>query len=224
MEEVPPHIRIVTNGPYEVHGDVPLARTEQAETEHGEPVDWAPLEPIEVDDSGSYLLCRCGRSGNKPFCDDSHEEGFNGTETADRAPRVARAVTYVGHGVVMSDDRSLCSQAGYCGDRFTKVWQMIGRTGDPQVRERLQHMVSLCPSGSLAWAQGKGEEDVEPTFEPSVAICRDGPILVRGGVQVVTAEGESYEVRNRVTLCRCGHSENKPFCDGSHKDIGFTDS
>jgi len=44
---------------------------------------------------------------------------------------------------------------------------------------------------------------------------------VRGGVRVVAADGEDYEVRNRQTLCRCGQSQNKPFCDGSHKEFGF---
>jgi CDGSH-type Zn-finger protein len=223
MAEDRPHIRILTDGPYVVRGGVPLARTEQVETEYGEPVDWAPLEPIEAEQPRNYQLCRCGMSKTKPFCDDSHEEGFDGTEVADREPRATRADIYVGEGVVMTDDRSLCTMAGYCGDRYTKVWQMIRRTGDPQVRERLQQMVSLCPSGSLAWAPAQGEDEIEPKHEPSVVICRDGPILVRGGVQVKAADGWDYEVRNRVTLCRCGRSENKPFCDGSHNEVGFTD-
>jgi CDGSH-type Zn-finger protein len=42
-------------------------------------------------------------------------------------------------------------------------------------------------------------------------------------VQVIGADGFAYEVRNRVTLCRCGASRNKPFCDGSHASIGFSD-
>jgi CDGSH-type Zn-finger protein len=50
-----------------------------------------------------------------------------------------------------------------------------------------------------------------------------GPLCVRGGIPVVGADGEPYEVRNRVTLCRCGASRNKPFCDGSHAAVGFTD-
>jgi CDGSH-type Zn-finger protein len=54
-----------------------------------------------------------------------------------------------------------------------------------------------------------------------VAICRDGPLLVRGGIPVESEDGRPYEVRNRVTLCRCGHSRNKPFCDGTHDQIGF---
>jgi CDGSH-type Zn-finger protein len=66
-------------------------------------------------------------------------------------------------------------------------------------------------------------------FEPSIGVVEDpqigvsGPLWVRGGIQVEAADGTPYEVRNRVTLCRCGASQNKPFCDGSHAAIGFTD-
>ena len=84
-------------------------------------------------------------------------------------------------------------------------------------------MVELCPSGTLAWAPTRDADEVEPTLEPGVAISNDGPIWARGGVPVIGPDGERYEVRNRQTLCRCGHSGNKPFCDGTHKEIGFTD-
>jgi hypothetical protein len=63
---------------------------------------------------------------------------------------------------------------------------------------------------------------IEPEFAPSIGLIEDtakqvrGPIWARGGITVVSADGEPYEVRNRVTLCRCGRSNNKPFCDGSH--------
>ena len=220
-----PRIRVLTHGPYVVRGSVPLVRTQQVETEYGEPIDWAPLEPIEPiasEDPGRLRLCRCGLSKTKPFCDDSHEgSGFDGSEVADRSPRATRADTYIGDGVVMTDDHSFCTHAGYCGDRFTNVWKMIAQTSDPAVRERLQRMVSLCPSGTLAWRPAEDAPDVDPLYEPAVAVIEDGPLWVRGGIPVTGADGRRYEVRNRVTLCRCGHSENKPFCDGSHKGVGF---
>ncbi|MEO5901562.1 MAG: CDGSH iron-sulfur domain-containing protein [Ilumatobacteraceae bacterium] len=50
-----------------------------------------------------------------------------------------------------------------------------------------------------------------------------GPIWVRGGIPISSSDGRAYEVRNRVTLCRCGASTNKPFCDASHAPIGFID-
>ena len=128
-----------------------------------------------------------------------------------------------GDGVVLSDDISLCTHAGHCADRFTDVWEMIRRTSDPEVRARLQHMVDLCPSGRIAHAAAADAEPDEPELEPSIAVIRDGPSWVRGGIPVESADGTTYEVRNRVTLCRCGRSSNKPFCDGTHKVIGFRD-
>ena len=73
------------------------------------------------------------------------------------------------------------------------------------------------------------DADIEPEFAPSIGIVADpaqglaGPIWVRGGIAVTSAEGETYEVRNRVTLCRCGASANKPFCDARRASIGFTE-
>src|SRR4249919_1562739 len=106
MSDQTPIIRIEPGGPYRVAGDVPLARSSQVETEHGEPIDWAPLDPLPT--GSRYALCRCGRSSTKPFCDDSHLEGaWDSDETNDRRPRTARATTYPGDGIVMSDNRSL---------------------------------------------------------------------------------------------------------------------
>ena len=62
---------------------------------------------------------------------------------------------------------------------------MLGETADPETRARLQRMVELCPSGTLAWAPTRDADEVEPTLEPGVAVSNDGPILVRGGVPVV---------------------------------------
>ena len=211
-------VRISEDGPYEVTGSPPLVRTGPVETEFGEPIGWE--EPTPIDAEPEFDLCRCGRSSRKPFCDASHEtNGFDGTEVADRRPRAARARVLHGDGVVMTDDRSLCTKAGHCGDRFTDVWEMIRRTADPAVRSRLEHMVDLCPSGRLDRERTAGEEPVEP----SIGIIRDGPIWIRGGIPVESADGTTYEMRDRVTLCRCGHSSNKPFCDGTHSEVGFRD-
>ena len=92
----------------------------------------------------------------------------------------------------------------------------------PETRKLVEHEAGHCPSGRLiVWDRATGEA-IEPKFEPSIGLIEDtakqvmGPIWVRGGISVVSADGEAYEVRNRMTLCRCGRSSNKPFCDGSH--------
>jgi CDGSH-type Zn-finger protein len=219
-----PRIVVGTNGPYRVRGPVRVLRTSIIETEYGEPIDWDE-GPEFTAPSSRFDLCRCGKSSTKPFCDSTHERvPFDGTERADRAPSVDRRIVYEGEGVVMSDDRDFCTHAGFCGDRFTTVWVMIHQTEDPEVRARLTDMVRKCPSGRLAYSIPPSATDEEPTFDPpSIGIEPNGPIWVRGGIPVESEDGTPYEVRNRVTLCRCGRSRNKPFCDGSHKFVGFQD-
>jgi CDGSH-type Zn-finger protein len=54
-----------------------------------------------------------------------------------------------------------------------------------------------------------------------VSPIANGPLFVSGGVPIERADGEPMELSNRVTLCRCGRSSNKPLCDGTHSEIGF---
>lgn len=213
-----PRIEITENGPYVVRGGPPIVRTAQVETELGEPIDWAPEKAVEAPDP--VELCRCGASTSMPFCDHEGCVGFDGTETADRGPFIDRAYAYEGFGFTMPDDRSLCTHSGYCGDVKTTVWAMLAESDDPEVRGRLRRMVQLCPSGRIVYVPDGGEPD-EIDYGKTVALIQDGPIWARGSIRIEAADGTPYEPRNRVTLCRCGGSTNKPFCDGTHKEVGF---
>jgi len=217
-------IAIAPNGPYLVTGGIPLTTRYPAMSTYGEPLAWDPVGADEAERpvQEKYALCRCGQSSNKPYCDGTHARvGFDGTLTADRQPSATRRDRYEGEGVVMTDEPGLCVHAGFCGTRFTNVWEMVKRTNDPEVRARLLEMVKNCPSGRLEVTLTGESAPVEPAFTPSIATMLDGPLWVRGGITVQTIDGERYEVRNRVTLCRCGQSHNKPFCDGTHVDAGF---
>ena len=76
-------ILIIRNGPYVVKGDVPLVSKIQVVSEHGEPLTWQKQGEIAVP-SGEYHLCRCGKSGNLPFCDGTHRTcGFEGNQAAE---------------------------------------------------------------------------------------------------------------------------------------------
>jgi hypothetical protein len=84
-----------------------------------------------------------------------------------------------------------------------------------------------CPAGRLvAWDKATGQP-IEPDLPVSIGLIDDptescaSAVWLRGGITVVGADGFEYERRNRVTLCRCGASQNKPFCDGSHASIKF---
>ena len=220
-----PTVRITVNedGPYSVSGGVPLRRRAQVESAQGEPLTWATTAEVDIDES--YSLCRCGRSGNKPFCDGTHAKvGFDGTETAPTDTYAERAKTLPGTGVVLRDDESICEHAGFCATKTSNVWNMIGKTDDVETRSRLMAMVERCPSGRLTYEVPDAGGPVEPLLPQAIGIVDDGPLWVTGGVEVQRADGKPFETRNRMTLCRCGASGNKPLCDGSHAKIGWKDS
>jgi CDGSH-type Zn-finger protein len=218
-------IVISENGPYIVTGGVPLLKRTPAYSVHGEPLEWDQVgdkkdRPTEAGER--YELCRCGKSANKPFCDRSHEtNGFRGPLTADREPTSTRWRVVEGGDIQFTDDTSLCSSAGFCGLRFANIWTMIKRADDPEVQARIMRMVRNCPSGRLV-LYNKDGEPLEPEFIPSIAEVPNGPLWVRGGIRIQAPDGFVYEVRNRVTLCRCGESKNMPFCDGTHEKIEFS--
>lgn len=95
------------------------------------------------------------------------------------------------------------------------------------MRETFVRQVQKCPSGRLVVWDKARQEALEPQVEPSIGFIEDpaegcsGPIWLRGGIAVIAADGAEYEVRQRMTLCRCGGSKNKPFCDGTHAAIKF---
>ena len=219
-----PRIRIKANGPYLISGSVPLIERYPAESAHGEPLAWDPVgvRGERQEAPATSALCRCGHSENKPFCDGSHARvGFVDTLTTDERRSASRRTTLVGTGIVMTDDAELCVHAGFCETSLSTAWDMMERTGDPEVRARAEVMIDNCPSGRLQRAAAEGAAPVEPAYVVSIATIPDGPLWVRGGVPVEAPDGLTYEVRNRVTLCRCGQSGNKPFCDGRHKAANF---
>jgi len=188
-------------------------------TMNGEPIAWHVLREIGIP-GDSYDLCRCGRSADKPFCDGSHARApWMDAETADRAPMEMRAGRSGGADAVLLDDETLCAHAGFCGTRTTNVWELI-EEGSPEARERAKGMVWMCPSGRLRYDAPPGSP-AEPDVAAEIAVVPGGPLWVRGGIHVVSADGTPWPAQERRTLCRCGASTNKPFCDGRHAEIGF---
>ena len=122
----------------------------------------------------------------------------------------------------------LCAFARFC-DPHEQVWNLVQRSDDPRAAKLVEHEVGHCPSGRLVAKLRATGGAIEPRFEPSIGLVQDsaegvsGPIWVRGGIPVTGADGRAYETRNRVALCRCGASRNKPFCDGAHASIHFRD-
>jgi len=184
-----------------------------------------------IDDTGAAIvtrsvmaLCRCGGSANKPFCDGTHgRNGFSGERVADGSDD--RRDSYVGKAITIHDNRAICAHAGECTDNLSRVWRMgqepwIDPDGAPV--EAIIEVIRACPSGALSISID-GEEAAVPGDHPAIRVSKHGPYHVTGGIELVDAAWGEGAPRDHYTLCRCGASKNKPFCDGSHWDIGFKD-
>ncbi len=219
------------NGPFVAHGGVPLVRKIQIVSEYGEPLTWEKGETFDTREV--YTLCRCGQSSKKPFCDGTHTRvGFDGTESADTGKLAERQVIETaGTNIVVKRDYSLCVHSGFCGNHITTIEKMVAHTDDAQVRAQVIAMIENCPSGGLTFSIEKSGADIEPDLPQEVSVTTEitsdgpiaGPLWVTGNIPIERADGQPLETRNRVTLCRCGLSKNKPFCDGTHRAIGITE-
>jgi CDGSH-type Zn-finger protein len=221
-------ITIMKIGPYRVTGGLPLKKVIIISDEEGTGVEWRQAGTYPQKET--YILCRCGHSKTMPYCDGTHAKiHFDGTETASRAPYAEQATSYPGPGLVLDDAIKLCAMARFCyrdGDTWTLTEE---RSGDPRARATAIQETFDCPSGRLVARDKTTGKTIETEFEPSISVVEDpykkvsGPLWVKGGVPVESADGTVYEIRNRVTLCRCGKSKNMPFCDASHISAGFND-
>lgn len=221
-------IVVSKDGPYVVSGGVPLVMQIITPNKEGLSWDWKEGKSFETK-TQEYKLCRCGKSKTKPFCDGSHATiHFDGKETASRQPFVRQAEVFDGPTLTLNDEEDLCAFARFC-DPGGKIWGLIGETDDPEARKLAIRESLHCPSGRLVLRDKKTGEEIESKLPPSIGVIEDpalgcsGPLWVRGGIRIESEDGTPYEQRNRVTLCRCGASSNKPFCNGSHASIKFRD-
>lgn len=219
-------IIISKNGPYIVKGGIPLSEMIITPGVNGN--EYKLGRTFET--ASDYALCRCGNSQTMPFCDGSHVANeFDGTLTATREPISKSAVVYEGDNLILEDTGSLCAFARFCHDNEDNVWEATQNANDEPSEQKAIKLACDCPAGRLVITSKKTGQVIEPEFEPSIVLLQDpekncsGPIWVRGNVLIVDENDEPFEVRNRVTLCRCGESNNKPFCDATHIDEEFFD-
>ena len=208
-------IVVMTDGPYVVN-NVDL-------------VDWLGTR---LDTAPTVALCRCGGSSTKPWCDGSHAtNGFSGAKDAKRVPDTLD--TYTGQQIVVSDNRGTCAHSGFCTDRASTAFRsrkepFVAANGARL--DELARAVRACPSGALGLrlfgdpSASQSDQEREPVIE----ISRDGPYRMRGGIPLEDAERQDVlrnagASREHYSLCRCGHSLNKPFCSGMHWYVDFKD-
>ena len=216
LSALPASIQTQHNGPYLL-------------TNVGDLRDWLgeqiPAPP-------QLALCRCGASALKPLCDGSHaQSGFTDAKDPDRVPD--RLDTYTAAQAAIFDNRGTCAHSGLCTSRVPTAFRVDQEPFVAPSGARLDEIVRAaraCPSGALSFAIGGREarQQVDQDRDPVVEVSKDGPYRIRGGIDLIDAEGAAVS-RNagasfeHYSLCRCGHSQNKPFCSGMHYYVGFVD-
>jgi CDGSH-type Zn-finger protein/uncharacterized Fe-S cluster protein YjdI len=185
-------------------------------------------------------LCRCGASNNKPFCDGTHskigfssenkEEEEEDTKNSHYHPMVKdKRKNYVGKGITIHDNRKICSHAAECVNNLSSVFKLNARPwispDAAETKEEIINTIKKCPSGALSYSVDGMEYRDQNDRMPMITVSKGGPYLVTGGIDLIGdnikwAEGSSKE---HYVLCRCGASNNKPFCDGMHRLINFKD-
>lgn len=220
-------VTVTKNGPYLVSGNIPLSKTISIVGSEGEPEEWQQGKQYPKQEK--YALCSCGKSQNKPYCDGTHSNiGFNGKETASKKKYSDQCEIITGPDLDLTDVQNFCSSARFC-QLAGGTWHNVERSDDLNARKIAIKTSCNCPSGRLVTWDKKTKAPFETKFDPSIEIIEDpqkkvsGPIWVKGGIELESADGSKYESRNRMTLCRCGKSNNKPLCDGSHINVRFND-
>lgn len=215
-----PKIMVTKDGPYLIYGKIPISEQIITTDDQGIPIKWLKGKQYKAQES--CILCRCGRSSNKPYCDGTHAKtGFVGTETALPEEYLDQPEVIDGPTLTLDDVKELCASARFC-HRAGGIWNLVPKSDNLDTHRICCEETCDCPSGRLIVQDKLHRKMVEPEFEPSIGLIEDpdvgvsGPIWVRGGIPIESAKGRTYRLRNRVTLCRCGKSTNKPFCDSSH--------
>jgi CDGSH-type Zn-finger protein len=146
-----------------------------------------------------------------------------GKKYADQAQKIS------GSDLDLTDAPDLCAFVRFCHNKNGNVWDLTEGSDNPDFKKEAIQQACNCSSGRLVAHDKKTGKAFEPNLEQSISIVEDpktktsGPICVKGGIKIESSDNEEYEIRNRVTLCRCGKSNNKPFCDASHVSVGFND-
>jgi CDGSH-type Zn-finger protein/truncated hemoglobin YjbI len=215
---LPPTLQASLNGPYVV-------------TNVDTVTNWLG---VTIPARPQMALCRCGESAIKPLCDGAHARvGFT---SAKDPKRVAdQRDTYVGQQVTILDNRGICQHSGYCTDRLATVFHVAGEPFVTPSGGRMDEIIRAvrdCPSGALSYAmdgqEARDQVDYHDHREPAIEVSKDGPYRITGGITLLNADGNDEDrnqgaSREHYALCRCGQSQNKPFCSGMHYYVEFHD-
>ena len=224
--DIKPKILPLPNGPYYLINDMEPKVVENLKNFKGEPLSTTV----------GIALCRCGKSNRKPFCDGTHSIiGFssqnvnlNENDTNKLTIKNKRR-DYVGKEITIHDNRKICSHAKECVNNLPSVFKLGSKPWIDSDGSKIQDIINTvrkCPSGALSYSiDGIEYRDPKEQRDPILTVLKNGPYYITGGIDLI---GENIEFgegasKEHYTLCRCGASENKPFCDGTHRTINFKD-
>jgi CDGSH-type Zn-finger protein len=207
-KDMKPKVKPTRNGPFMVEN---LKRLKNSK---GEDLKTSPV----------MMLCRCGESKNKPVCDGTHlKNGF--TDKKDPKRVKDKMDDYEGKEITIHDKRGVCSHREHCINHAPKVFRKRKKPWidpDAQDADETARVIKMCPSGALSYTKDSVLFK-EWDKEPAIIISKDGPYDVQGSIELDDLDGSQPECKTHYTLCRCGHSKNKPFCDGRHWRVRFKD-
>ncbi len=221
-------ITVTERGPYLIYGRPPLAAQFIMPDENNE--SWYFQEGRHFStESEPTALCRCGASQRHPYCDNSHRHAdWDPALTAPDERLLDRAEQIEGGPITLTDNPAYCVFARFCHP-FGDAWTLTEQSDNPEARKMAIREASMCPSGRLTARDRRTGLAYEYPFEPSLGLIEDpviassGGLWLRGGIPMYRPDGRRYEIRNRVVVCRCGQSTNKPFCDGAHAAVKWQD-
>jgi len=209
-----PKIACLPNGPYYLLNDLTPKVVPNLQNSEGK----------SLSNVAGVALCRCGGSNNKPFCDGTHgTNNFSDAKVSGGLPD--NRENYVGKHITIHDNRAICAHSGRCTDGLASVFKLKEEPWiDPDGADAKEiiETVRKCPSGALSYSIG-GTEAEPQTGELMVTVTKDGPYAISGGIELLGQSFGEGASKQNYTLCRCGGSKNKPFCDGTHWSIGFKD-
>jgi CDGSH-type Zn-finger protein/uncharacterized Fe-S cluster protein YjdI len=133
---------------------------------------------------------------------------------------------YEGENVTVTYDRRRCIHAAECGRSHSPVFDVAKDPWiDPSLAEveTVARIIQRCPTGALTYQRKDGGPAEPAPQRNTITVSPDGPLYVRGQVQILLPDGTELAKEYRVALCRCGQSKYKPICDNSHLAAGFKD-
>ncbi|MEM7179684.1 MAG: CDGSH iron-sulfur domain-containing protein [Spirochaetota bacterium] len=190
-------IEAIPNGPFKVS--------------HAEKLSYCGLAQ-QID--GDCYLCRCGESKNAPYCDGNHSKaGFKDTNPKKTQQEIK---VWQGEKIKTYFNPNACMHVFYCKP-MKELRAREGSDTSTATAEEIMKVVDSCPSGALTYELKQKISTTPNTYEYPIEIIEGGEIRIKEEFFLTNFSLQERQPSDKATLCRCGLSKNKPYCDASHR-------